>query len=103
VAITRHPLRGFTKFFATRSSRVRGLTLSTGSRTHPWLYPVTRFAGSLVRFGARSLQFALNDGYIPVTHPWLYPSHRPETLVPYISFVVLDFVSIKQGPEFILE
>src|SRR6185503_5659079 len=56
----RHPLRGLGGVFA--GPRVRGLTRgylpspasrvrrvfvarSTGSRTHPWLYAVTRFAG----------------------------------------------------------
>jgi len=66
--VRRHPLRGLERISAWLRPRVRGLTrgfmpspasrvrpygprhrATTGSRTHPWLYAVTRSAGSSLR------------------------------------------------------
>ena len=59
VATGRHPLRGLVSprsaprvrgltrgFMPSPASRVSVTSLTTGSRTHPWLYAATRFAGS---------------------------------------------------------
>jgi hypothetical protein len=56
VALFRHPLRGFGRFVARRT---------TGSRTHPWLYSVTPFGGSddSLRGGPRVR--GLTRGFIP--------------------------------------
>ena len=58
VAICRHPLRGFVR------RRVTATGSTTGSRTHPWLYAVTRFAGSFAGAATTGSR----------THPWLMPS-----------------------------
>jgi hypothetical protein len=55
VALFRHPLRGFGRFV---------MRVSTGSRTHPWLYSVTPFGGS-----DHSMRGATTGSR---THPWLY-------------------------------
>ena len=110
MATCRHPLRGFARVDSRRGPRVRGLTRgympspasrvraldsdgSTGSRTHPWLHAVTRFAGSRSRLRLRPRVRGLTRGYMPSpasrvrvatpdcttgsrTHPWLHAVTR---------------------------
>jgi len=67
VALFRHPLRGFV--WTPRR-------LTTGSRTHPWLYPVTPFGGLFGRrvtpFGvwiAQQINFSSQD-FQPAGRSW---------------------------------
>ena len=64
-------VRGLTRgYMPSPASRVRtsGREATTGSRTHPWLYAVTRFAGWSDRFTAGSTGSR--------THPWLHAVTR---------------------------
>jgi hypothetical protein len=62
VATFRHPLRGFTRALRCSAHGRSTGSLPTGSRTHPWLDSVTRFAGSPVLY-ARGLHGFVSHGF----------------------------------------